>query len=189
MATDELERAPEESSIDEFMSDPAVQRGLAEWRQALRQSCRGQGDAYFWEGKAREAIEEYQKDTELAITTYAQAAIVEQAYCHMGDAYLALGELDQAIAAYSRAVELWRQYGYGELPLASLAAAYIEQGLVDDAIRVCEENPQDAEDPAVQQVLAQARHLKSGGELEPGSVRGCRRIQLPFRVTSDLSSA
>ncbi len=182
MTRDELEREQRDNRFDEFFSDPAVQQGLEELAQAEQASRQPQGNSYFHDGKLREAIEEYSKDTELEITTYALASVVERAYCHMGDAYLFLGEFEDAVVAYTRALETWRAYGYGEMPHASLAAAYLEQGRVDDAIRVCEEHPAEAEDPCVKHVLAEARRLKGGGEPSPEPVRGCRRIELPFRV-------
>jgi tetratricopeptide (TPR) repeat protein len=159
-----------------------VQRGLKELAQAEQISHRAQGDAYFHEGKLREAIAEYSKDTELEITTYALASVVQRAFCHHGDAFLLLGELEDAITAYTRAMETWRAYGHGQMPLASLAAAYLELGRVDDAIRVCEEHPEETGDPCVQQVLAEARRGRAGGEPSPDPIPGCRRIELPFHV-------
>jgi tetratricopeptide (TPR) repeat protein len=182
MIREELEGEQGSSSFDEFFSDPALQQGLKELAQAERLSRRPMGDSYFHEGKPREAIEEYSKDTELEITTYALASVVEQAFCHMGDVFLFLGELEDAVGAFTRAMEIWRAYGYGQMPLASLAAAYLEQGQVDDAIRICEEHPEEAEDPCVQRVLAESRRLKAGGRPSPEPVRGCRRIELPIRV-------
>jgi tetratricopeptide (TPR) repeat protein len=182
VARDELEEGQEDNRFDEFFSDPAVQQGLRELAQAEQASRQPQGNSYFYEGKLREAIEEYRHDTELEITTYALASVVERAYCHMGDAFLFIGGLEDAVVAYTRALETWQAYGYGEMPHASLAAAYLEQGRVDDAIRVCEEHPVEAEDPCVKHVLAEARRLKEGGEPSPEPVLGCRRIELPFRV-------
>jgi tetratricopeptide (TPR) repeat protein len=182
VTTDALEGQQGNDGFDEFLADPAVQRGLKELALADQLSRLAQGHAYFHEGKMREAIEDYHKDTGLEITTYALASVVQRAFCHMGDAYLFLGELDDAVAAYTRAMEIWRAYGYGQMPLASLAAAYLEQGHLDEAIRVCEEHPEDAADPCVQRVLVEARHRKAGGEPSPDPVRGCRRIALPFRV-------
>jgi tetratricopeptide (TPR) repeat protein len=183
MSRDALEGKPEKKSIDEFLSDPAVQRGTQELARADQASHRPQGDAYFQEGKFREAIEEYRKDTELEITTYAQASVVQRGFCHMGDAFLFLGELEEAVAAYKQALEMWQAYGYGQMPLASLAVAYLEQGELEEAMRVCEAHPEEAQDPCVQQVLAKCRRLQAGGEPSPEPVRGCRRIHLPIRVT------
>jgi tetratricopeptide (TPR) repeat protein len=175
-----------ELSLDKFLSSPDVQRGLKELAQARRVSHLDQGDAYLHQGKLREAIEEYREDTELEITTYALASVVQTSFCHMGDTFRLLGELEQAVAAYTRAMEAWQEYGYGEMPLASLAAAYLEQGQVDDAIRVCEEHPEEAQDRCVQQVLAEAKRLKADSEPSPEPIRGCRRIELPIRVARGL---
>jgi tetratricopeptide (TPR) repeat protein len=97
----------------------------------------------------------------------------------MGDAYRVLGELDRAAEAYSAALALWRTYGYGEMPAASLAAVYVEQGRVDEAIAVCEEYMPEGGDAAIRQVLEEARRRQAGGA--PSPVRGCRLVHLPFR--------
>jgi hypothetical protein len=168
-----------DDDTDAFFSDPAWKRGVRELAQADHQSRRPQGDAHFHEGRLREAIEEYRKDTEVKITTFAQVSIVQRVFCHMGDAYLFLNQLEDAIAAYTRAVEEWRVYGCGQMPVASLAAAYLEAGSSDESIRACMEPPDELADPCVQHVLAEARRLKAGGEPSPESIRGCRRIHLP----------
>jgi tetratricopeptide (TPR) repeat protein len=168
----ELDRDQIRKLIEEFFSDPIVEQGTREMAEAHRVSHLAQGDAYFREGKPREAIEQYRKDTELEITTYALAATVEQAYCHMGDVFLCLGECANAVTAYTQALKAWRQYGCGEMPLASLAVAYLKQGQVDDVLRVCDQNPEEAADPCMRPVLAEARRLQAGGQPSSGSVRG-----------------
>jgi hypothetical protein len=74
-------------------------------------------------------------------------------------------------------------YGYGENPIASLAATLIELGRLDEAIRVCEEGDEEDLDFCVQPILDEARRLKAGGEPPPEPVPGGRRIKLPIRVT------
>ena len=174
---------------EEFDSDPAWQRGIGEMVQAQKVSHQAQGDTYLRDGKLREAIEEYRKDLGLEITTYALAATVQQAHCHMGDAFLMLGDFEEAALAYEAALEVWQAYGYGEMPLASLAVAYLELGRVADALRVCEEHPEEAGDPCLQRVLAESRRLQAGGEPAPGSVPGCRRIHQPWRLDAECPPA
>jgi tetratricopeptide (TPR) repeat protein len=180
----EPDKGQVKKALDEFFSDPAVQRGLREMAQAERVRCLEQGDLYLRQGKLREAIAEYGKDTQLEISTYGLAATVQKAYCHMGDAFRLLGEWDNAVAAYTRAMEVWQAYGYGEMPLASLAVAYVEQGQVAEAIRLCEEHPEEADDPCVRQLVAELGRLKSGEKPSAAALRGCRRSHLPIRCVS-----
>ena len=154
MTKEELERERVKELADEFDSDPAVQQGLKELAEAEGASHVESGREYRGEEELREAIEALRKDTKLEITTYARASVVQRAFCRMGDIYWLLGEYEEAVAAYRRALEVWRVYGYGEKPEASLAATLIELGRLDEAIRVCEE---DEEDPFVQPILAEAR--------------------------------
>jgi tetratricopeptide (TPR) repeat protein len=141
------------------------------------------GRAYEGEDGLKEAIEALRKDTELEITTYALASVVQRAHCRMGDVYRLLGEDEEAVLAYRRALEVWQAYGYGENPRASLAATLIELGRLDEAIRVCEEGDEEDLDFCVQPILAEARRLKAGGEPPPEPIPGGRRIKLPIRVT------
>jgi tetratricopeptide (TPR) repeat protein len=180
---EELERERVERLADEFDSDPAVQRGMKELAEAEGASHVESGRAYSGEDELREAIEALRKDTELEITTYARASVVQRAHCRMGDVHKLLGEYEEAVLAYRHALEVWRAYGYGENPVASLAATLIELGRLDEAIRVCEEGDEDEMDFCVQPVLAEARRLKAGGEPTPEPVPGGRRIKLPIRVT------
>ena len=136
MTEEELERDRVEQAIEDFDSDPAVQRGMKELAEAEGASHVESGRAYRGEEELREAIEALRKDTELEITTYARASVVERAHCRMGDVYKLLGESEEAVAAYSRALEVWQVYGYGENPRASLAATLIELGRLDEAIRI-----------------------------------------------------
>jgi len=183
VTTDEAEEGQGLKDLDEYWSRPEVQRGMSELAQAEQISHYAQGQALFHdEGKFREAIEEYRKDTELEITTFALAYVVERAYCHMGDAYYFLEEIDNAAEAYEQALKVWRAYGYGQMPLASLAAVYLQQGRVDDAIRICEECQENEDDYCLRYVLEEARRLKAGGEPPPEPVKGCRRIVLPIEV-------
>jgi tetratricopeptide (TPR) repeat protein len=181
MTSEQAARDEGKARFDEWLQEPAVQQGFKEMAQARNVSHRAQGDELFHDGKPREAIKEYRKDTRLEITTFALAATVESAYCHMGDAYLLLGELDNAIAAYTKALRVWQRYPYGENPIASLAAVYLQIGQVDEALRVCEENPEYVQDACVQPILAEARRLKAGGEPLPEPMPGGRMIKAPFR--------
>ena len=183
MTEEELARERAVRLADEFYSDPAVQRGLEEMAEAEGASHLASRARYEGEDELREAIEVLRKDTTLEITTYARASVVERAHCRMGDVYKLLGEYEEAVAAYGRALEVWRAYGYGENPAATLAATLIELGRLDEAIRVCEEGDEEDLDFCVQPVLAEARRLKAGGEPPPEPVPGGRRIKLPLRVT------
>lgn len=186
MTSDESLSEEAKRAADEYFADPAVQQGIGELIQAEQACHLSRGDDHLYEGRYREAIEEYRQDLDLEITTYAVASVVERAFCHMGDAYLFLGDLENAAAAYTEALAVWQEYGYGEMPLASLAAVYLRQGRLDDVLRLGEEHPEEAEDPCMRQALEEARRLKAGAGPSPEPVRGCRLIRLPFRHPGPL---
>jgi tetratricopeptide (TPR) repeat protein len=138
------------------MRRPDIPEPAREVMQAIAQSHAGQASLYRVQGRLREAIEEYHKDTELKVTSHAEATVVEVAFCNIGDTYVQLGEVENAITAYESALELWRQYGYGRVPYRSLAQAYLDQGRVKDAISVSREGLERSEDEDLKKILSKA---------------------------------
>ena len=129
--------------------------------EALWASHSTKGQQYRFQGRRREAIEEFRKDTEIDILGESEAMVAESAFCLMGDTYMELGEIESAVDAYEEALKLWRRYGYGCAPHVSLAQAYLEQGRTDEAISVCEELPDNLRGWGVRQVLEEARRRRS----------------------------
>lgn len=161
---DELQRKELEKLYKKVMRDRSLPKGAREGLQALWASHSGKGNEYRLQGKLREAIEEYRKDTELDITGHAEATVVESAFCQIGDTFMQLGEVENAIAAYEKALELWREYGYGFAPHESLAEAYLSQGRIDDAIKICEESLKDLGSWKTRQILVEAKRRKLENE-------------------------
>lgn len=157
---DELRRKGIEKLYKKVMRDRGLPEKARETLQAMWASHSRKGNEYRMQGKLRKAIEEYRKDTELDVTGEAEATVVENAFCQMGDTFMELGEIENAIAAYEKALELWREYGYGFAPHAGLAKAYLGQGRVDDAISICEECLETSRSWGVRQILAEARRRK-----------------------------
>lgn len=143
------------------MRDRHLPQRAREGLQALWASHSTKGQEYRRQGRPREAIEEFRKDTEIDILGDGEAMVAENAFCLMGDTFMELEETESAIHAYEGALKLWRQYGYGSAPHASLAEAYLKQGRVDDAISICEEVPENARGWGVRQALEEARRRKS----------------------------
>lgn len=157
---DELRRKEMEKLYKKVMSDRSLPKEAREGLQALWTSHLRKGQEYQRQGKLREAIEEYRKDAERDILTDADADIVEISFCQMGDTFMELGEIENAIAAYEKALSVWREYGYGFAPHAGLAKAYLSQGRVDDAISICEECLETSRSWGVRQILAEAKRRK-----------------------------
>jgi len=151
----------------EAMRDPSLSDIAREGLEALWRSHSWKGHEYRREGKLKEAIEEFRKDTETVITDATQAGVPQMAFCSIGDVFMELDEVENAIVAYNQALELWDKYGYGCAPHESLARAYLKQGRVDDAIDVCEEFFRTSPGLVgwgVRQVLEEARQRRLAGE-------------------------
>ena len=146
------------------MKDRRLPQRAREGLQALWASHSTKGQEYRRQGRPREAIEEFRKDTEIDILGDSEAMVAEKAFCLMGDTFMELEETESAIDAYEGALKLWRQYGYGSAPHVSLAEAYLEQGRIDDAIGICEEELDTPGSWAVRQVWEKAKQQKSEGE-------------------------
>jgi tetratricopeptide (TPR) repeat protein len=127
---------------------------------ALSHSHAGQASMLRGRGRLREAIEEYRKDTKLQTANYGEVVVAEEAYCYIGDIYMELGEIEDAIAAYESALDLWRMYSSGRKPYDVLAAAYLKQERLDDAIRVCKEALEESGEAQIEQILAEAERHK-----------------------------
>jgi tetratricopeptide (TPR) repeat protein len=152
---------------EEVMQDPSLPDIARGGLEALWRSHSWKGHEYRRQGRLKEAIEEFRKDTEAVITGPSQAEVPQVAFCLMGDTFMELAEAENAIAAYRQALELWDMYGYGCAPHESLARAYLKQGRVDDAIDVCEEFFRTSPGLAgwgVRQVLEEARQRRLSGE-------------------------
>lgn len=161
---DELQRKELEELYKKAMKDRGLPQRAREGLQALWSSHSRKGQEYRFQGMKREAIEEFRKDTEINITGDIEATVAEDAFCLMGDTFMELGEIENAIAAYEGALELWREYGYGWAPHVDLAKAYLKQGRVDDAIGICEEVPENSRGWGMRQILAEAERRKFGSE-------------------------
>jgi tetratricopeptide (TPR) repeat protein len=127
---------------------------------ALSQSHAGQASMLRRHGKLREAIEEYGKDTKLQAANYGEVVVAEEAYCHIGDIYMELGEIEDAISAYESALDLWRMYNSGRKPYDVLAAAYLKQERFDDAVHACKEALEESGDAQIEELLAEAERHK-----------------------------
>jgi tetratricopeptide (TPR) repeat protein len=128
--------------------------------QALAHSHAAQASMLRWRGKLREAIEEYRQDIKPGTTNYGEVVVAEEAYCHIGDIYMELGEIEDAIVAYESALDLWRMYSSGRMPYDVLANAYLKQERLDDAIRICKEALEESSDAQVEQILVEAERRK-----------------------------
>jgi tetratricopeptide (TPR) repeat protein len=99
----------------------------------------------------------------MAFSTDIDAEIVESTFWQMGNAYRQLGEIENALAAYEKALELFRQYRVGLWPHENLARLYLEQDRVDEAIAICQECLGRSNSPGVHELLARAMAIKLGG--------------------------
>jgi tetratricopeptide (TPR) repeat protein len=153
------------------LKDSGIPQPAQEVLQAIAQSHARQGSMYRIQGRLRDAIEEYRKDTELEITGYAEAIVAEVAFCDIGDIYMELGEIENAVAAYENALDLWQQYHYGRVPHDALAKAYLEEGRVDHAINVCREGLEWSRSEGIEKVLIEAETRKQADDQEGASCR------------------
>ncbi len=152
-----------------IMQDPTTSQGTKDDLQTMWDSHLRRGEKLQFQGLLREAIQEYEKEMERPIKSAIDAEIVESAFWQMGNAHRQLGETEQAVAAYEKALDLFRQYRVGVWPHGELAELYLEQKRVDEAIAVCEECLKQANSPKAREVLAQAVALKSGGSKQSTS--------------------
>lgn len=153
-----------------IIHDPTTPQSTKDDLQAMWDSHLTKGRKFQTQGLLREAIQEYEKEMDRPIKTYIDAEIVESAFWQTGNAYSQLGEIDQALAAYNKALELFREYGVGVGPHLSLAKLYLEQQRIEEAIIMCQEYlEQSPENWGAKQILAQAMALKSSGSTSSDS--------------------
>ncbi len=145
------------------MQDPSTFQSTKDDLQAMWSSHLKRGEDFRFRGLLREAIQEYEKEMDRPINATIDAEIVESAFWQMGNAYRELGEVEKAIAAYQKALELFRQYRVGMWPHQSLAELYLEQGRVNEAIDLCNEELEKSNSWGAKQILEKAMALKSSG--------------------------
>ena len=146
-----------------IMQDPTTSQGTKNDLQTMWDSHLRRGEKLQFQGLFREAIHEYEKEVERSIKSDIDAEIVESAFWQMGNAYRQLGEIEQAVAAYEKALKVFRQYRLGVWPHEDLARLYLEQNRIDEAIAVCQECLERSNSLGAHKILAQALALKSGG--------------------------
>ncbi len=111
-------------------------------------------------GMFREAITEYEKEHMRPIKKSIDAEIVQKSYVLKGRAYRDLGDNESAVVAFQQARELLKQYRVGSGPEEELAEIFIEQGRLDEAIKLCQEVLAQESNWKAKQVLAKALALK-----------------------------
>lgn len=154
-------------NIDDYfkkkMQDSTIPQSTKDDLQTMWASHLRRGETLQFQGRLREAIEEYEKEIGRPIKSPIDAEIVECAFWQMGNAYRQLGEIAEALAAYEKALALFREHRVGIWPHADLARLYVEQHRIDEAIAICQECLAQVSSPGAREVLAQAMALKAGG--------------------------
>jgi tetratricopeptide (TPR) repeat protein len=156
------EKDPLDDYVKKKMRDPTMLPSVKNELQIMMASHLRRGEVLRFRGQLREALQEFEKEMERPIDAYIDAEIVESAYWQMGNTYRQLGEVGKAMAAYEKALELFRKYGVGVGPQENLAELYLEQGQVDEAIALCKEVLEETSSWPAKQLLAKALALKSG---------------------------
>jgi tetratricopeptide (TPR) repeat protein len=151
------------------IKDPGIPKSTTDDLQAMMTSHLRRGEVLRFQGLLHEALKEFEKEKERPINAPIDAEIVESAFWQMGNVYCQLGEVENAIAAYEKALELIRQYRVGVSPHEDLAELYLEQQRVDEAIALCQECLERWPSGRAKQLLARAMALKSGGSEQRGN--------------------
>jgi tetratricopeptide (TPR) repeat protein len=144
------------------MKDPGIPQSTKHDLQIMMASHLTKGEVLRFQGLLREALAELEREKDRAIQAPIDAEIVEAAFWQMGDVYRQLGEMDEAIAAYEKAMELFRQYGVGVGPHEDLAELYLERQRIDEAIALCQEALEEVSSWRAKQILSRAMALKEG---------------------------
>lgn len=150
--------------VNNFLDDPNNDDVAKDNIRKLMSSHLITGMELQRQGLLQEAIEEFSKENERPVISDIDKEIVQKSYVHIGVAYRTLGEIENAKTAFMKAYELWKQYGIGSAPHHHLAEILIEQGQLDDAIAVCQEQLADISDGGIKQLLAKAFELKKRGK-------------------------
>jgi tetratricopeptide (TPR) repeat protein len=144
------------------MKDPGMPKSTRDDLQAMMTSHLRRGEVLRFQGLLHEALKEFEKEKERPISAPIDAEIIESAFWQMGNVYRQLGEVESAIAAYEKALELIQQYRVGVSPHEDLAELYLEQQRVDEAIALCQECLERWPSGRARQLLARAMAIRSG---------------------------
>jgi tetratricopeptide (TPR) repeat protein len=150
-----------EEYFRKLVEDPSMPQSTKDDLQTMWSSHLKRGRDFHVRGMLREAIREYEREMDRPINAPIDAEIVESAFWQMGNAYRELGQVEKAITAYEKALELFRQYRVGTWPHESLAELYLEQGRIEEAIDLCNEELEKTDSWGAKQLLAKAMALKS----------------------------
>jgi tetratricopeptide (TPR) repeat protein len=145
-----------------IIEDPNTPQSVKNDLQALMASRLRHGVRLRSRGLLREALQEFETETNRPINTSIDAEIVESAFWQTGNVYRQLGEVEKAIAAYEEALKLTRQYRVGISPYEDLVELYLEQQRFDEAIVLCQESLEIWPSEEMKRLLANATALKSG---------------------------
>ncbi len=129
-----------EDFVHRHFDTPDTPQSVKDDVHALLGSHLTKGVRLQTQGLLHEAIAEFAKEHARPIKSSIDAEIVQTSYWHVGRVYRQLGELDKAIAALLKAAELLQQHGVGSSPYEDLAEIFIEQGELDKAIEMCQED-------------------------------------------------
>jgi tetratricopeptide (TPR) repeat protein len=153
-----------DKSVQKFMQDPENPEWIKDGLNTLFTSRLASGQKYEHMGMLEEAIAEYAKEYERPIKTKIDAEIVQKAHCQTGEVYQKFGQTDKAYAFFQKARELLNTNGVGTSPHKDLADILIEQGQIDEAVKVLEEYVQKSPlDSYMARVLLEAREKRDTG--------------------------
>jgi tetratricopeptide (TPR) repeat protein len=165
---DSKQKDPLAAYFKRKMKDPGISQSTKDDLQIMMTSHLRRGEVLRFQGLLHEALIELEKEKERPINAPIDAEIVESAYWQMGNVYRQLGETEKAIAAYEKALELFRQYGFGVSPRDDVAELYLEQQRIDEAIALCQETLEEVPSWSTKQILSRAMALKSGASRQAG---------------------
>jgi len=149
--------------VKRILSDPDIDAEVKGHVQALMASHLATGMELKKQGLLQEAIEEFRMEENRPIHSSIDEEIVQSAYVYIGSIYKELNDIDNAKAAFIKALELWRLYGYGWVPHYELAEILAEQGNIDEAIELCKERlSYDPEDSGIKLLLDKLLIMKQG---------------------------
>jgi tetratricopeptide (TPR) repeat protein len=149
--------------VRKILSHPNIDDGTKDDVRSLVASHLATGAKLKQQGLLHEAIEEFAKENKRPVRSSIDKEIVQSSYALIGRTYKDLGDIENAIAAFIKALELWRQYGYGSAPHYELAEILAEQGNIDEAIDLCQESLKDnPADGGIKLLLEKLMVMKKG---------------------------
>jgi tetratricopeptide (TPR) repeat protein len=160
---------PLEDYLKRKVKELGIPKSTKDDLQAMMTSHLRRGEVLRFRGLLHEALEEFEKEKDRPINAPIDAEIVESAFWQMSKVYRQLGEVENAIAAYEKALELFRQYGVGVSPHEGLAELYLKQHRVDEAIALCQECLERWPSSRARQLLARAMAIRSGDSEQRGN--------------------